>query len=150
MLNNGWLVVYLFLWKNDGVSNSWDDDIPFPRWWKKVINVIIQPLIQPCSSHHQPEYHVISNPNICPILIQPCSSYTPNKFFRCGPQEVFFRLHETTKTSDPPANHQFPLTFPGSTNPWNPKTQSTQSKQPPDVGPTLTCAKGAGGCWSPR
>ena len=48
-------------------------------------------IIQPCSSHQQPEeYHVISNPNISPILIQYCSSYTPNKFFRCGPQEVIF------------------------------------------------------------
>ena len=48
-------------------------------------------IIQPCSSHQQPEeYHVISNPNISPILIQYCSSYTSNKFFRCGPQEVNF------------------------------------------------------------
>ena len=77
--------------------------------------VIIQPIIQPCSSHHQPEYHVISNLNISPFLSNivvvniVVVIYTPTKFFRCGPQEV-----NSAPWNHQPANqlHQFPLSFP--------------------------------------
>ena len=48
-LVGGW-ATYQPLWKISWFVSefvSWDDDIPFPRWWESHV-------IQPCSSHHQP------------------------------------------------------------------------------------------------
>ena len=45
-----WLVVEPYPLKNDGVSNSWGDDIPFPTVHGKSFNPFME------TSHHQPVY----------------------------------------------------------------------------------------------
>ena len=101
--NKNCLVVStLSLWK---IWVSWDDDIPFPRWWESH-----NPANNPAMFQSPPtriSCHIKSQ--YIPILIQYCSSYTPNKFFRCGPQEV-----NSAPWNHQPANqlHQFPLSFP--------------------------------------
>ena len=97
-----WWFQTLSLWK---IWVSWDDDIPFPRWWESH-----NPANNPAMFQSPPtriSCHIKSQ--YIPILIQYCSSYTPNKFFRCGPQEV-----NSAPWNHQPANqlHQFPLSFP--------------------------------------
>ena len=59
---------------------TWDDDIP--NMMESHKPAMFQSPTTRISCHIKSQY--------IPILIQYCSSYTPNKFFRYGPQEVNF------------------------------------------------------------
>ena len=72
----GGILVYLPLWKNDGVKVSWDD-VPFPIWWENHNPVMFQTtnqLLAPCLKGLGPW-----DPQVPDIVSTDCFFHVPPK-----------------------------------------------------------------------